>query len=74
MDIYEQAGKINSQHDFSDFLKSLKKNLQENKDEWENDSLESFFDGLQGYCMDKQQEVPTWKVFAELLLAARVYE
>jgi hypothetical protein len=74
MDIYDKVEEINNQADFVIFLKSLKKDLKENKEDWENDSLERFLEGLYGYCMDKEEECPTWKVFAELLLGAKVYE
>ncbi|TRX00132.1 DUF7660 family protein [Flavobacterium gawalongense] len=74
MDIYDKVEGINNQADFVIFLKSLKKDLKENKEDWENDSLERFLEGLYGYSMDKEEESPTWRVFAELLLGAKVYE
>lgn len=74
MDIYKQAEEINNQKDFVKFLNSLQKDLQENLSEWENDSLAKFLDALKGYCSDKDQKKTSWKTFAELLLAARVYE
>ena len=74
MDIYEQAKKIISQRDFVEFLKLLRQDLKKNPNEWENGDLESFLDGLEGYSTDKVQEMPSWKTFAELLLAAKVYE
>lgn len=74
MDIYEQSEKIKSQKDFILFLEALKKDFQNNKEEWENGKLEQFLEGLYGYCMDKEQEELSWKVVAELLLAAKVYE
>ena len=74
MNIYEQAEKISSQQEFVEFLKALKKDFKENTTEWENDDLISFLNGLEGYNIDKPQEELSWKVFAEILLAARVYE
>jgi hypothetical protein len=74
MDIYEQAEKVNNQAEFVEFLKAFKKNCKENRAEWENNDLMSFLSGLEGYSIDKPQEELSWKVFAEILVAARVYE
>ncbi len=74
MDIYKKFENIKTQQDFIDFLQLLKRDYQENKEEWENDSLESFLEGLHGYCLDKPQDTLTWKTFAEILLASKVYE
>jgi hypothetical protein len=73
-EMYEEYKKIENQSDFITFLISMKQDLIDNKSTWENDSLENFIDGLIGYIKDKDQDVITWKVFAELLLAAKVYE
>ena len=48
--------------------------LQKNKADWENDSLNLFLDGIYGYSMCKIGETPSWNLFAEILLTARVYE
>ena len=74
MDIYEQAEQISNQQDFIEFLKILKKDFIENTTEWENDDLMSFLNGLEGYNIDKPQAESSWKVFAEILISARVYE
>lgn len=74
MDIYKQLEKIDSQQDFIGFLKYLQNDLRENPDDWENKDLINFLSGLEGYSSDKAQGESSWEVFAELLLAARVYE
>lgn len=74
MGLYEIANQIETQQDFNVFLKALKRDLKSNSQEWENDTLESFIEGLDGYCNDKPQEELSWRIFAELLLAAKVYE
>lgn len=74
MDIYKQAEIINDKADFLRFLELLKKNLAESPEEWENDTLESFFEGLSGYCEDTRANVPSWRLFADLMLGAKVYE
>jgi hypothetical protein len=74
MDIYEQVKKIKTQEEFASFLNYLVKNLKEQPIEWENDNLASFIDGMAGYCIDQKQEAINWQVFAEILLAGKVYE
>jgi hypothetical protein len=74
MDIYDKAEDINNKNDFVDFLKILKNDLKDNNEDWDNNSLELFLEGLYGYCMDNKEERVTWKEFAKSLLAARVYE
>lgn len=75
--IYEVYENIQSQSDFEYFLKLLVKDFSENKESWENDRLELFLEGLYGYNFESEKnpiENPSWKVFAEMLLAAKVYE
>lgn len=85
MDIYDFAENINTKQDFVEFLSMLKKDYRDSKNEWENDELDSFLEGmfgfaydLEGYHLNTKQEKdvnePTWKDFADILLAAKVYE
>ncbi len=71
---------------FLRFLEALYENHRQFPDEWENDDLESFLDGLLGFardtggyyssigCDEIDLQRPTWRAFAEMLLAAKVYE
>jgi len=74
MDIYDQAKKVSSQQEFIEFLKSLRRDFSENPNDWENNDLISFLEGIEGYILDIPQEKPSWEVFAKILLAAKVYE
>lgn len=74
MNIYEFAQNVSSKYEFIEFLKLLKRNLEEKPEEWENNDITSFIEGLSGYSADSIHEVPSWKLFSEILLAARVYE
>lgn len=74
MDINDKVENINSRADFISFLGMLIKDLNNNKSEWENDTLESFLEGLYGYNYDTKIDDPTWKNFAEMLLVASIYE
>lgn len=74
MDIYEKAENVTSKADFVSFLELLMDDLKNNKADWENDSLNLFLDGIYGYSMCKIGETPSWNLFAEILLTARIYE
>lgn len=78
IDIYEFYEKVESKKDFELFLKVLVKDFKVNKEEWDNDNLGSFLEGLYGYNFGSETDInvtkPSWKDFAEMLLAARVYE
>ncbi|GHT20020.1 hypothetical protein FACS189429_8110 [Bacteroidia bacterium] len=45
-----------------------------NSDDWENNTLTRFFDALSRYSETQKNNNPTWTFFANLLLAAKVYE
>jgi len=73
--IYESYEKIKSKIDFEIFLRLLLNDFEKNKSDWDNDNLEDFLSGLYGYNFESDDSIqPTWKLFAEMLLAARVYE
>jgi hypothetical protein len=75
MSIYEEAENVKTKKDFEEFLKLLKTNYLSVKEDWTNDTLESFLEGLYGYNYDSDiEEKASWKLFAEILLASRVYE
>lgn len=74
MDILKQANAIKDKEDFVEFMKQLSRDMAENPRDWHNDSLEQYIDGLWGYSISLENDVPTWKLFAHMLLAARVYE
>ena len=84
-DLEESTQSINSKEEFALFLERLRIDYQTNEDEWENTSLPEYFHGMIGFCMqadnyyqnigvDFDCEQPSWRLFADILLAARVYE
>ena len=73
-DIYQLAEEVVTRSDFELFLKELIINFRDSKSDWENDTLESFLEGLYGYNYDSGDDPPTWKLMAEMFLAASVYE
>ena len=72
--IYELAEEVVTRSDFELFLKELIINFRDSKSDWDNDTLESFLEGLYGYNYDSDNDPPTWTLMAEMILAARVYE
>jgi hypothetical protein len=75
MNIYDFAEIIETKQDFDRFLIMLhKENLSKDID-WENKNLEHYLEAFSAYSeaigIDK---IPSWKLFAEMLLAAIVYE
>lgn len=70
---------------FIKFLSLLHKSYQRNKTDWENVDLDSFLEAMlrysediQGYYDNTNQDIdantPSWKVFADILLGAKIYE
>ncbi|MCO6148855.1 hypothetical protein [Flavobacterium sp. NRK1] len=73
--IYELCEKINTRSDFEKFLEELRYNYATYKsDVWDNHTLEAFLEGLYGFNYQADNDKPSWKLFARILLAARVYE
>jgi hypothetical protein len=61
----------------------LVKDLKENPEHWENDTLERFLDAIaawvedmDGYYQNLNKPIPVveWDIFGQILLAARIYE
>jgi hypothetical protein len=83
-EIYDLAAKVRSRSDFIIFVENLNRNYKSNNGEWENNNLESFLGGLSGfandmggYYMNMNEDVDietiTWRMAAQMLLAAKVY-
>jgi hypothetical protein len=84
MELYERAENVKSREDLFEFINHLRRDLQANKDEWENRTLEDYLEAMaawicdmEGFYMSKNQPVPkqpTWKTFADILYASSMYE
>ncbi|MDK2125632.1 DUF7660 family protein [Parachitinimonas caeni] len=79
--------KINSRDGLISLLKQMALDLRENPDEWENRNLEDFLEAMASWIEDMDgyyenlgisKEVGLedfkWRILADVLLAARVYE
>jgi len=70
---------------FINFLELFHEDLLRNKDSWENSTLERFLEAMSAYAKDIQfvynntgqninANAPSWKVFADILKGASIYE
>ena len=75
------AETIKTSEDFAAFANLLAANLSQ-RDEWENSNLESFLEAMAAFAettapggaFHAEFSEPTWSNFAQILLAAKVYE
>jgi len=75
---------IGSREDFVSFVLALAGELREEPKAWENSDLPSFLDGLARWVADMDgyyknvkpppTEEPNWKLLADMLMAATMYE
>jgi len=73
-EMYQAMKDIKSRPDFEAFLELLVTDYNNNKEAWQNDTLKSYLEALHGFNYDSENDRPSWKAFAEMLLAARLYE
>ncbi|QQO08838.1 DUF7660 family protein [Breznakiella homolactica] len=84
MKLYEIVNNVRSKNDFVQFIKLLKKDLKDNPDEWENADLTRYLSAMaawvsqiDGYYINMGEKTPadiSWNVFANILMAAKIYE
>ena len=84
MELYEKAENVKSREDLIKFIDHLRSDLQANKGEWENISLEDYLEAMaawindmEGFYLNTNQPVPkqpSWKTFADILYASSMYE
>ena len=76
---------INSRKEFINFLEGLLKEYQEHPENWENHKIEDFLeamirysDSVQQYYKNTDQDINAdeaqWKVFADIIKGASIYE
>lgn len=82
----KKTSEIKSREDFSNFLSFLIESLKNNPSDWSNFSLTEFLEAakswtedMDGYyenlkIKDADLETGSWRVFADILMAARIYE
>jgi hypothetical protein len=84
MNWLESVQTVSSRADLARFLSEAAVDCQQNPGEWSNRELKTFLEAMaawiqdmDGYYKNRNEPVPVrpdWKVFAEMVAAARVYE
>jgi hypothetical protein len=84
MNALETAAKTESRSDFVTFVRALRRSLEEEPTQWEHQDLSSYLEALaawvedmDGYFQSVEQDPPdrpSWRLLAQMLAAARVYE
>jgi len=76
---------VKDRQTFRTFVEILREQFSEDNQNWENATLDSFLvalgrytDDIQGYYDNTNQnvnaDIPSWKVFADILTGAAIYE
>lgn len=84
MTLAEQARAVRTREDLVTFLESLSTDFATNRAAWTNANLASFLDAMSAWSQDMVRfyengeealdSLPPWRVLADILMAARVYE
>lgn len=85
MNIEKRPCEVSTREGLVSFLNALAQDFEENKEKWENRSIYEFLKGCAGFAGDLRgyfensgdetdPESPSWRIFAEILRAGRVYE
>lgn len=83
-ELFDYAKEVSSREDFVKFVQYLNEDHRQKGDDWGNQTLEQFLGGLSGFANDMagyyknmgeavDVERITWRMAAEMLLAATVY-
>jgi hypothetical protein len=75
---------IQTKEDLADFIGGLKAEFLRSPQEWENKTLEGFLEAMEAWVIvidsyaknmgDAEVLTPSWKTFAKILCAGKVYE
>ncbi len=84
MDLSKKVGHIATRDDLANFIGELLQDLKNNPAEWENADLASYLEAMSAWVKDMDgyfqnlgkpvPEKPDWKLFGDVLYAAKVYE
>ena len=75
---------IKTKSDFVEFMNLIVDDYNENGKSWENKNLQDFIAAMAVYSNDVDgfykndklgnPEIPTWKIFADIIMGSRIYE
>ena len=83
-EIISKIKNLKNKEDFVCFVELLTQDLRDNPEKWENKTLVSYLEAMsswtedmEGYYKNTNQTMPqdiNWKIFADILMAATMYE
>lgn len=76
---------VTDRQSFIKFLELLRVDYLKNQNEWENATIDKFLEAMSAYTNDIQgyydnmhqntnADIPSWKVFADILKGSKIYE
>lgn len=84
MELYEKIDSIVTNKDLAGFIDQLRADLLSNADDWENNDLERFLEAMAAWVNSMENaykntgrefpDQPSWKMIADILYAAKMYE
>ena len=81
MSIVEIAQNVKSKDDFVTFLQALIINFSNNNEDWENPELGKYLEAMKEFLRDSTEKsiskvdfMPSWSLFARIMVAASIYE
>lgn len=84
MELEAKVKEVKSRQDLVEFISALRQDLETNPEDWENPTLSKFLEAMGAWVEAMDQfyrnqgvefsEQQSWREFATILLAARVYE
>ncbi len=84
MELYQQLEKVKTKQDVVRFINALRKDLKNNKDEWQNWSLDDYLGAVEAWLNDSEgvvmnsgkavEDLPKWELIATVLYSGKIYE
>jgi hypothetical protein len=84
MSLQDQVKTVRTPEEFVRFLGELSADFEAHRDTWSNADLGAFLEGMRGWLEDMDgyyanigenpKDLPPWRILADALMAARVYE
>jgi hypothetical protein len=79
MELHKMIEQVDSKESFLEFVAALRSDWEARgrEPEWENPDLGRFLEAMQSWTEDMDERVPatpSWRTFADMLYAAKIYE